>query len=107
MTKFFVIKLFSQKINNLKHTKVQKIKSLIESIGQKFESNLTTFKISNGVVSFQFDKEDFYYFIAEDISDVIGVYPKLFISDFDSIINSSLRTLYSDGESKAVPVGYI
>jgi hypothetical protein len=107
MTGFFVIKLFAQEINSLEHPNVQKLKSLVESIGQKFNSKLATFKISHGVVSFKFDKEEFYYSIAENISDVIGVYPKLFSPDFESIIESSLRALYGDSESKGAPVGFI
>ena len=107
MTGFFVMKLFSQEINSLKHPEVQKLKSLVESIGRKFNSKLATFEISHGVVSFKFDKEEFYYSIAENISDVIGVYPKLFSPDLESIIESALRTLYDDSESKGVSVGFI
>jgi len=57
---------------------VQQFKHLLESIGKTYDSNLSNFKIENGVVAFNFDKEDFKYNIYENISDVIGVHPRLF-----------------------------
>lgn len=76
--RFFALKMFPSKINSLQHPQVQQFKYLLESIGKIYNSTLATFKIENGVVAFNYDNEKSDYNIYENISDVIGVHPKLF-----------------------------
>jgi hypothetical protein len=96
--RFFALKMFPPKINSLQHPEVKQFKYLLESIGKIYDSNLATFKIENGVVTFNYDKEDFDCNIYENISDVIGVHPKLF--DTQRGMGEYLRWVTWSNESK-------